>query len=46
VALRYACARTSSEMWTAKDGAEFANGEMRPTYDWLLHGANVKTVRK
>ena len=44
VALRYAYERAGDDMWIAKDGVEFADGGVRPTYDWLLHEAKNRLV--
>ncbi len=44
VALRYAYERAGDDMWIAKDGVEFADGAVRPTYDWLLHEAKNRLV--
>lgn len=45
VALHYSYARLSDTMWVAANGVEFADGSVRPTYDWLLHEPQVRPVR-
>jgi hypothetical protein len=44
VALGYAYERAGDTMWIAKAGATFANGEVRPSYDWRLHEAVIRPV--
>jgi hypothetical protein len=43
-ALSYSYARLGDTMWVALKGAEFADGSVRPTYDWLLHEPQVRPV--
>lgn len=44
VALGFGYERLGDNIWVALNGVTFADGEKRPTYDWLLHEASVKQV--
>ena len=46
VALRYAHQRLGDNIWVCLEGVTFANGEMRPSYDWLLHEPMVRPVKQ
>jgi hypothetical protein len=41
VALAYGHTRVSHELWASPSGVTFADGETRPTYDWLLRAPDV-----
>jgi hypothetical protein len=41
VALSYAYHRASKNLWISKAGVTFRDGEIRPTYDWLLRSRDL-----
>jgi hypothetical protein len=41
MALKYAHTRLGDDLWVAGTGVIFEDGEIRPTYDWLLKGGPI-----
>ncbi|NOT41020.1 MAG: hypothetical protein HOP13_11050 [Alphaproteobacteria bacterium] len=42
VSLRYGHERVGDDLWVSGAGVTFADGEVRPTYDWLLREAVIQ----
>lgn len=46
VALRYAHARVSDDLWISANGVTLENGDSRPTYDWIVRAMPSSSGRR
>lgn len=45
VALDYSYERANDDLWISKTGVTFADGEVRPSYDWQMHSTVLVPVK-